>query len=87
MEKNRFAATDEFCIDIGIDGVPLTKSSNSQLWPILGTIFPSEEVFVIGIFYGLKKPYCANIYLKKFVEQIKEISRDGFVFENKIYNV
>ena len=33
---------------INIDGLPLFKSTNSQLWPILGCIFGSNHVFPIA---------------------------------------
>ena len=47
LEKNKYNQSI-VKLDIGVDGVPLTKSSNSQLWPILGNIFPIKEVFLIG---------------------------------------
>lgn len=39
---------------VNIDGIPLTKSSNSQFWPILALIrgFPEAKPFVIGIYHG-----------------------------------
>ena len=45
-------------IDVGIDGVPLAKSSTSQLWPILCNIFPSNEIFLAGVFHRYHKPFC-----------------------------
>lgn len=42
--------TDTIEIVIGIDGLPLTKSSNSQFWPILGYIRPYNNfVFLIDL--------------------------------------
>ncbi|XP_074106397.1 uncharacterized protein LOC141532116 [Cotesia typhae] len=44
-------------ISIHIDGLPISKSSKRQLYPILGEIFPKVSVpFVIGIYHGLNKP-------------------------------
>lgn len=43
-------------IDIGIDGLPLAKSSKSQLWPILGSVkttIANWKPFVIGMLYFL----------------------------------
>ena len=39
-------------LSINVDGLPLEKSTNSQFWPILGSINNSEHVFVIAIFHG-----------------------------------
>lgn len=40
---------------IGIDGLPISKSSGSQLWPILGKILDFNKVFIIGIYHGCSK--------------------------------
>ena len=42
-------------LSIGIDGVPLSKSSGLCLWPILGR-FSSSSVFNIGVFCGEHEP-------------------------------
>lgn len=70
-------------IDIGIDGVPLAKSSTHQLWPILGNIVQYQEVFLIGIYNGNKKPYCANIFLKSFVDELQDLNESGIIFEHR----
>ena len=43
-----------FSIQINIDGLPISKSSKIQFWPILGLIkeLKSNEPFVIGIYCG-----------------------------------
>jgi len=49
--------TDVIKVVIGIDGLPLSKSSCSQFWPILGYIRPLNNlVFPIGIYWGHEKP-------------------------------
>lgn len=54
-------------IMINVDGLPLSKSSSQQFWPILGSIVPYENVFIIGLYYGNEKPKNANDFLKDFV--------------------
>lgn len=44
--------TEQIEIVIGIDDLPISKSSGSQMWPILGRIFGSNKVFIIGIYHG-----------------------------------
>lgn len=67
----------EFCLAINIDGLPLTKSTSSSFWPILGTVKSIEnlknQVFIIALYYGNKKPK-ASEFLKKFVEECIELS-------------
>lgn len=70
-------------IVIGIDGLPLTKSSNSLFWPILGYIKPYNNfVFLIGLYWGYKKPNDSNLFLDKFVLEAKELLENGIVINN-----
>lgn len=70
-------------IDIGIDGLPLTKCSSNQLWPILGRIVSFKEVFAIGIFHGYKKPFCADQFLREFVREANNLLENGFNYNNR----
>lgn len=52
-------------IVVGIDGLPLFKSSPKQFWPILAYIRPNKDnVFPIGIYCGEEKPANSNIFFK-----------------------
>ncbi|XP_036138680.1 uncharacterized protein LOC118644365 [Monomorium pharaonis] len=64
-------------ISINIDGLPLSKSSQKQLWPILGSVKPFKNVFVIGIYYGEEKPKDVNNFLKNFVTEAKHLCTEG----------
>lgn len=68
---------------IGIDGLPLTKSSCSVFWPILGCVqlFNSHYVFLIGLYWGYEKPLESNLFLKSFINELKELSMNG-IFTN-----
>lgn len=70
-------------IMINIDGLPLSKSSSQQFWPILGSIVPYENVFIIGIYYGNEKPADANDFLKDFVNEAKEMCKNGIYFNGR----
>lgn len=74
-------------LKVSIDGIPLTKSTNSQFWPILGLVDGIEEAtpFPIGIYHGDTKPQCANDYLQLFVSELIKLENEGLLFEdNKI---
>lgn len=72
----------EIHLSFNIDGLPLTRSSKSQLWPILGSFrnFKNKEPFIIGAFHGYKKPPSAEEFLKYFVEEAESLIENGFTW-------
>ncbi|KYQ60589.1 hypothetical protein ALC60_00349 [Trachymyrmex zeteki] len=56
-------------IFINIDGLPIPKSSNSALWPILCSDTVLKSVFIVGAYYGQTKPQCNNDFLRHFVDE------------------
>lgn len=73
-------------ISIGIDGIPLTRSTNKQFWPILGTVDQSLNSipFVICIFYGDFKPTNLD-FMQNFVDEALELEKNG-IFVDKWYS-
>ncbi|EFN84695.1 hypothetical protein EAI_00175, partial [Harpegnathos saltator] len=69
-------------ISINVDGLPLSKSSQRQFWPILGSVAESKEVYIIGIYYGTQKPSDNNKFLAKFVDEIKILHEEGIILKN-----
>uniref|UniRef100_A0A1B0CHB2 Putative transposase domain-containing protein n=1 Tax=Lutzomyia longipalpis TaxID=7200 RepID=A0A1B0CHB2_LUTLO len=87
--KNSFLTNVESVeIDIGIDGLPLSKSSNIELWPILAAFPNKPEIspFVIGSWVGPSKPDDVDEYLLEFIDEINHLNERGtiFVTEDKI---
>lgn len=74
-------------IDIGIDGLPLTKSSSGQFWPILGNIVGFSDIFVIGNFHGHSKPVDSEQFLKKFIEDGFDKIKNGIIFNGMKYYI
>ncbi|KAI8124886.1 hypothetical protein CVS40_4848 [Lucilia cuprina] len=54
-------------LNINKNGLPLAKSSNLQIWPILVNINTTDSVFVIGAYIGNSKPGNSNVFLKEFM--------------------
>lgn len=58
-------------IGINLDGLPISKSSKSQLWPILISVLNfkelKENVMPIGIFHGFKKSDSIEEFLNPFI--------------------
>lgn len=79
---------DTIEIVIGIDGLPISKSSSSQFWPILGNSRPYKSVvFIIGLYWGYSKPKDSNKYLEKFVNETKLLLKDGVFINHKYFNI
>lgn len=91
--KNLLSKTHNFltsnCIEIliNIDGLPVAKSTSSQLYPILCCIFTSYNVEVIGIYHGFEKPNNANIFLKDLVDDINNLTSNGIYYNTKLYSI
>ncbi|CAI6353636.1 unnamed protein product [Macrosiphum euphorbiae] len=75
---------DVIKIVIGIDGLPLTKSSSSTFWPILGyarypaiNSYSQHNIFIIGLYWGREKPQSCNDYLKYLVSELKDLYTNG----------
>jgi hypothetical protein len=78
----------EIKVMIGIDGLPIPKSSNSQLWPILAYIINTKKnVFPIGIYHGYTKPKDSNEFLNDFISETKDLVANGIMLNNCIKKV
>jgi len=70
----------EINLAIGVDRLPLNKSSNSQFWPILAYIIGTEKiVFLVGIYHGYTKPKCTDEFLSDVILESKELITEGIV--------
>lgn len=75
-------------IAIGIDGLPISKSSLNQFWPILAYIMPYKKyVFPVGVFYGNKKPNDSNDYLSDFISEVLDLTTSGIWIDNEFKKV
>lgn len=66
-------------IDINIDGVSLSKSSNLKMWPILGAFpgQPDTSPFLIGCYVGRADPGDIEVYLQEFIDEIRDVTNNG----------
>lgn len=54
-----FIKSDKIKLNINVDGLPISKSSGSQFWPILASIEGIHiytSPFIIGVYHGMSKP-------------------------------
>lgn len=80
---------DSLSIQVNIDGIPLHKSSNLQLWPILGILKGSsvEKPFTIGIYAGSHKPQAVREFLHDFIHEFKQMQSSAFLLGGKTYHL
>lgn len=71
--------TSEIVLQIGFDGVPLYKSSGSELWPLLGKHIGCKgaPIILIGLYSGVGKPGCVNSFFEDFIEETERLQRHG----------
>lgn len=79
-ETSQYSLKDLEIIEIiiNIDGLPLSKSSGSQVYPILCSLSNNyNNVGVIGIYHGYEKPKDANKFLESFVNEAQDLITRG----------
>ncbi|KAL6418178.1 hypothetical protein ACFW04_012295 [Cataglyphis niger] len=73
-------------IVINIDGLPLSKSSGSQVYHILcSLVINYSNVGIIGIYHGYEKPTNANKCLQSFEKEIQYLTTHGVTVNGIIY--
>lgn len=87
-QLNNYALQNPILINVNIDGLPIAKSSKSQLWPILAQMFVEGPpiIIIVGVYHGYNKPTDIN-FLQDFITEYKELSEIGITFQNKTYKV
>ncbi|XP_060882093.1 uncharacterized protein LOC132953757 [Metopolophium dirhodum] len=78
-------------IGINIDGLPIAKSSKTQLWPILISVINFKElrnhVIPIGIFHGFQKPHSIEEFLNPFIIDLLEIIDNGLTVNDTLFTL
>ena len=73
-------------LQINVYGLLVYKSTNYQLWPILGTVVScsAKVPFVIGMFGGHQKPGTVVEYLCDFVEECRLLEQNGILLGESV---
>ena len=79
----------ELRIQVNVDGLPISRSSNLSFWPILcRLIHPlTSNVFMVGIYCGLSKPESVDDYMSFFLDDLKTANSEGMVVNGKSYAI
>ncbi|XP_055687362.1 uncharacterized protein LOC129792384 [Lutzomyia longipalpis] len=80
---------EEINLQFHVDGLPISKSSTSQLWPILFRIIEAPEIppQVISVYCGNAKPEDLNEFLLPFVNDLNEILTNGITINSNILQI
>ncbi|CAI6357848.1 unnamed protein product [Macrosiphum euphorbiae] len=88
IRRYAISSLTDIKIAIGIDGLPLAKSNNSQFWPIMAYIVGMDKnVFPVGIYFGKSKPKDSNDFLLDFVAETKDLITNGIEINGCIIKV
>lgn len=77
--KDKLIRQDCIAITLSADGVPISKSSRRQFWPLLITFDDTKDrrPCLIALYFGKTKPGCVKEFLKPFIDECMEINRLG----------
>lgn len=89
LKRKNVQLPDILYLNVGIDGLPISKGTSDELWPILGlfTNLPKAKVFLIGIFHGKSKPKTSNEYLFDFVNDIIQLINEGITIDGQLLKI
>ena len=78
--ENYYKPFDTIKLAFNFDGLPTSKCSSYEVWPILmWTDICPEYTHVIGVFYGRKKPTC-EVLLRDLVNDLAPFLANGYKF-------
>jgi len=72
---------------INIDRLPLGKLSNASIWPILYSNTIDNAMYLVGAYFGHKKPQDPNVFLQSLVNNLTRILNEGFHKHDKVIKI
>ena len=75
-------------LQFNFDGLPMFKSSSTELWPILCLVkCAEEEPFVAGFYCGKRKPQDLTEFLKDFVDELGNLIHMEVTINDKHFDI
>lgn len=76
-------------INLNIDGLPLSKSTSYQFWPILVSVcnVSISEPILVGLYYGKTKPNSSNELMSEFVKEMLNLQNNGMMFNGSNFKI
>jgi hypothetical protein len=88
--KKKILEKHEINLSFNVDGIPIFKSSSKQFWPLSCRIHIKNVVvspFAVAIFSGDSKPFSVAVYLQQFIEELNNLTSNGFEYNGDIIPV
>ena len=73
----------EVQVIVNNDGIPLSKSSRSELWACCGLLRGQQQPFPIALHHSEGKPACPNEFLTQTVEETNKLRREGIIHRGR----
>lgn len=86
-QKSHVLKENTISLQLNTDGIPLFKSNNEQLWPMMCNLNQGPIPFIVEIFCGTAKPKPVKEYIVDFLKEVHKLTVDGIRVEDKVYNV
>ncbi|KAK4878778.1 hypothetical protein RN001_011284 [Aquatica leii] len=87
-QQNYFKNINVLEINVNVDGLPLSKSSSSQVYPILISIVGEIKcVAMVGLYHGYDKPKNSNEFLYNFMQDAVKLTYNGLEANGKHFQV
>jgi len=92
LHKHEFdlIAVNDLKLGVNVDGLPISKSSKSQFWPILISICNvpvlAKYILPVGVYHGSKKPYSSDDFLNYFLKDILNLIKFGIQINGRLFN-
>ncbi|XP_072751192.1 uncharacterized protein [Anoplolepis gracilipes] len=78
-------------LDFNIDGLPLFKSNNIVVWPILCRLLSLTSLnkpFIVGLFTGKGKPELLDCYLQDLIHELNDdILKNSIEIDHKLFQI
>jgi len=89
IDDGNSKTSNSLTLKVGIDGLPISRSSRLQFWPILFSVDQDKfkRVFVASIFYGKEKPNDLRGFLGPFVAEMLSCMSSTINIDGLNYNV
>ncbi|KYN21133.1 hypothetical protein ALC57_06525, partial [Trachymyrmex cornetzi] len=88
-QRIKIHANQDIDLTVNIDGLPISKSTNSAFWPILCSLKSlstlKRKVFLVALFHGHGKPN-PHEFLSDFIDECTQLSCNGITIDSIRYN-
>ena len=85
IARQNLKSVNEVKLIVNVDGLPLFKSSGTQVWPILGKLEKGKP-FIIAMFCGNGKPNSESDFMSDFLREATKLKKNGLNLPNKSSN-